>query len=207
MTISLECPGCHRLLELDSSPTGNVRCPACGHQFKAEGQSERPPVPAIASLRIPEGRIYGPMPVDQLEEWVCQGRVDDKCDVKMTLDGPWQGAAAVFPVLRLPPAVSSGNPFKAAPRVNVPGPTGPRLSERGVMIVLFGILGWVGCPVFAVMAWGTGAADLEAHRQGRLDAGSVLPTQIGYFMGVFATITWATLILGMVMMILFHQLL
>lgn len=207
MTISLQCPHCRCLLELDSEPSGNIRCPACEQQFRAADQNQAPVAAAVASVRIPEGRTYGPMPVDQLEEWVCQGRIDDKCDVQLTPDGPWQGAAAAFPALRLPPAVSGGNPFKAAPQVHARAAKGPRLSERGVMIVLFGVLGWVGCPVFAVMAWGMGAADLEAHRQGRLDARSVLITQIGYFLGVFGAIAWGTLIMGMVLMILFHQLL
>lgn len=147
------------------------------------------------------------MPVDQLEEWVCQGRVDDKCDVKMTLDGPWQGAGAIFPALRLPPTVSSGNPFKPTPETIQRMPNGPRLSERGVMIVVFGVLGWIGCPVFAVIAWGMGAADLEAHREGKLDARSLLATQIGYFLGIFGAVTWATVILGSVLMVFLHQLL
>lgn len=146
------------------------------------------------------------MPIDQLEEWVCQGRVDDKCDVRMTLDGPWQGAGAVYPALRLPPTVSGGNPFKATPETVRQMPSGPRLSERGVMIIVFGVLGWIGCPVFAVIAWGMAAADLEAYRAGKLDANSVLATQIGYFLGVFGAVTWGTVILGSVLMALYQQL-
>ncbi|WP_040351971.1 hypothetical protein [Blastopirellula marina] len=206
MTFTLQCPNCRAVLELDAAPGGSIRCAACGHQFRPDSLSIAAPVESIASLRIPEGRIYGPMPLDQLEEWICQGRVDDKCDVRLTLNGPWQSAATIFPVLQLPPTVSSGNPFKIEPKPLANAASASRLSERGIMIVLFGVLGWVGCPVFAVLAWGMGASDLEAHREGRLDTRSVLITQIGYFLGMFGAITWATAILGTVLMILLHQL-
>ncbi|MFI4875598.1 MAG: hypothetical protein ACIALR_09685 [Blastopirellula sp. JB062] len=207
MTFTSKCPGCQVLLELDAAPKGSIRCPACGHQFRIDEKPEIEPA-AVASLRIPEGRIYGPMPIDQLEEWVCQGRVDDRCDVRLTSDGPWQAAATIFPALRLPATLGAGNPFAApdSPDKSKGSTSSTILTERGALIVLFGVLGWIGCPVFGVLAWGMGAADLEAFRAGKLDARSTLLTHIGYFLGMFAAIAWGTAILGTVLAFLTYQL-
>jgi hypothetical protein len=52
------------------------------------------------------------------------------------------------------------------------------------LILALGILGWITCPVFAVMAWVMGSSDLREMRAGRMDTSGMGLTQAGHILGM-----------------------
>ena len=66
--------------------------------------------------------------------------------------------------------------------------------HRGAMILVFGILGLVTCPVFAVVAWVMGKVDLREIDAGRMDPEGRSLTQAGMILGM---ITVGLYVLGL----------
>jgi len=60
--------------------------------------------------------------------------------------------------------------------------------HRGVMILVFGILGLVLCQLFAIAAWVMGNNDLKEIRAGRMDPEGEQLTNIGRILGMVGTI-------------------
>jgi hypothetical protein len=60
--------------------------------------------------------------------------------------------------------------------------------HRGVLILVFGILGLVLCFPFGIAAWIMGNGDLTEIRAGRLDPAGEGLTQAGRICGIVATI-------------------
>lgn len=68
--------------------------------------------------------------------------------------------------------------------------------HRGVMILVFGILGLMMCGVFGIVAWLMGKKDLEAIRLGRMDKEGKSLTQVGYILGIVGTILFIIQVLA-----------
>ena len=60
--------------------------------------------------------------------------------------------------------------------------------HRGVLILVFGILGFVVCPFFGVAAWVMGNKDLEEMDAGGMDQTGRDFTKVGRICGIIATI-------------------
>lgn len=75
--------------------------------------------------------------------------------------------------------------------------------HRGVLILVFGILGLVVCFPFGVAAWILGSGDLREMNAGRMDSSGQGLTQAGYVIGIIATILAAIAILVAMVIILF----
>jgi hypothetical protein len=61
-------------------------------------------------------------------------------------------------------------------------------THRGTMILVFGILGFVVCFPFGIVAWVMGNADLKAMDAGTMDPEGRGTTQAGKIIGMIATI-------------------
>ena len=59
--------------------------------------------------------------------------------------------------------------------------------HRGVIILVFGILGFVICPFFGIAAWVMGNTDLEEINAGRMDPSGRDLTKAGRICGMIAT--------------------
>ena len=59
--------------------------------------------------------------------------------------------------------------------------------HRGVIILVFGILGFVVCPFFGIAAWVMGDTDLAEIRSGRMDPAGRDLTKAGRICGMVAT--------------------
>ena len=59
--------------------------------------------------------------------------------------------------------------------------------HRGVIILVFGILGFVVCPFFGIAAWVMGNSDLEEIDAGRMDPTGRDLTKAGRICGMIAT--------------------
>jgi hypothetical protein len=61
-------------------------------------------------------------------------------------------------------------------------------AHRGVLILVFGILGLVICFPFGIAAWLMGNGDLREMREGRMDPSGQGMTQAGRIIGIVSTI-------------------
>ena len=80
--------------------------------------------------------------------------------------------------------------------------------HRGVMILVFGILGVMtfSCAilgVFGIVAWVMGKRDLELIRRGQMDKDGEGMTRAGYILGIIGTIMFALYLLLIVLYLVF----
>lgn len=64
-------------------------------------------------------------------------------------------------------------------------------SHRGVLILVFGILGLVLCQVFSIVAWVMGKTDLAEMDAGRMDPEGRGLTKAGQILGIIGTLLFA----------------
>ncbi|MEE8154181.1 MAG: DUF4190 domain-containing protein [Phycisphaerales bacterium] len=69
-----------------------------------------------------------------------------------------------------------------------PGPVQHLQPHRGVMILVFGILGIVICGIFGIVAWVMGNSDLRAMREGRMDPTGEGLTKAGKICGIIGVV-------------------
>ena len=69
-----------------------------------------------------------------------------------------------------------------------PGPVQNMRPHRGVMILVFGIIGIVLCVVFGIVAWVMGNSDLRAMRDGRMDPTGQGLTKAGKICGIVGVV-------------------
>ena len=69
-----------------------------------------------------------------------------------------------------------------------PGPIQNMRPHRGVMILVFGIIGIVLCVVFGIVAWVMGNSDLRAMREGRMDPTGEGLTKAGKICGIVGVV-------------------
>lgn len=68
--------------------------------------------------------------------------------------------------------------------------------HRGVLILVFGILGLVTCQIFSIVAWVMGRADLVEMDAGRMDPEGRSLTKAGEVLGIIGTIILALVLVG-----------
>jgi len=76
-------------------------------------------------------------------------------------------------------------------------PQGPR-PHRGAMILTFGIVGFLCCFIFAILAWVMGGSDLKEMAAGRMDRAGEGQTRAGWILGIIATILGILGLLGVI---------
>lgn len=76
----------------------------------------------------------------------------------------------------------------------------PVKAHRGVMLLIFGILGLVCCFIFAILAWVMGSTDLKAMAAGQMDPTGEGLTKAGKILGIIGC---AFAILSLVWMVFF----
>lgn len=62
--------------------------------------------------------------------------------------------------------------------------------HRGGLILVLGLLSWVGCPVVSFAAWIMGSHDLREMRAGRMDRSGEAPTLAGMIFGMIISGLW-----------------
>ncbi len=80
-----------------------------------------------------------------------------------------------------------------------PGPIQNLRPHRGVMILVFGIIGLIFCVIFGIVAWVMGGGDLRAMAEGRMDPTGEGLTKAGRICGMISV---ALTIVGIVIWIL-----
>ncbi len=219
MPIETICQGCARKLRVPDEHAGRkARCPQCGMIYVVPGA----PVPRAPShehqpqhleqtayspqrlhrdapdrwkLQTPDGRVYGPVPRAELDQWFREGRVPAGAQILWEADQVWRSAVEIYPTLggRRRGLSEAHNPF--VDRGTHPGSPFSRSNamqvyqpHRGGLILTMGILGWALCFVFGPIAWSMGQADLRAMRAGQMDPAGMSLTQTGMILGIIQTI-------------------
>jgi hypothetical protein len=170
MAGDVRCDVCGRTFQHEASgPT--VRCPYCQMTVKlpteaADGGSSPGAAPqarasAAGDWRVYtcDGQRYGPITKDELDRWAAEKRLTASCQVYQDGWPTWRTAPELYP--SLPPATAgvmaasaaapnvgpglggaSSNRYAAPAFSGGGGAAAYQLPHRGVLILLFGILGW-----------------------------------------------------------------
>lgn len=77
------------------------------------------------------------------------------------------------------------------------------LPHRGTLILIFGIVGIVGCGIFAILAWLFGNEDLKKMNMGQMDPSGRDITNTGRILGIIGTGLMALGILGSIIYFVF----
>lgn len=64
----------------------------------------------------------------------------------------------------------------------------PLKAHRGVMLLIFGILGIICCFIFAILAWVMGGSDLQAMAEGKMDPSGEGLTKAGKILGIIGCV-------------------
>jgi hypothetical protein len=79
----------------------------------------------------------------------------------------------------------------------------PMRPHRGVLVLVFGILGLVCCMIFGIVAWVMGSSDLREMDAGRMDPSGRGLTQAGKICGIISVVLLiVTTVLGILFAIL-----
>ena len=150
----------------------------------------------------------------ELDDWVCEGRVADDCLLRRDGTSNWNSAALTYPeiaaitVPRSSPVESDdGRLHDPAVEPTMNGADAVAVvfpkSQRGLVVLLLGIAGFVAlCPIFSVLAWVWGSADLREMKMGRMDYRELRATQAGRLLGMVAALLWiVAAVIGMFVML------
>lgn len=211
MAIQTLCTGCGQKLSVADENAGKrARCPACGHIYTipttdtyatpgdaastgagyqpfsaGASDSQQPPEGSQYWMKAVDGPEYGPVDQPTLLRWFHEGRVGPGYQIRQSQYGNWQPADLFRPTFQTEPAYSedtSANPYSpvdtSAGMYRYPKP------DQGVLILVMGILGFVCCPIFGVVAWVMGHTALNDIQAGRVDPNSKGLVQAGYYIGI-----------------------
>lgn len=177
--------------------------------MSSNSELSQPAPPEAAPLffvRIPEGQIFGPIRLDQLDRWVVEGRIDNRCQLRHADSKVWEKPENQYPILALPEQLGAGSPFQQASldhdRVSHLPP------NRRSLTLLFAMLGIVGaCPVFSVAAWWMSFHDFDQIEQERMRTDGRTMLLWAYYLGMIGTIAYGLLFMVGVMVTLLQILL
>lgn len=157
-------------------------------------------------VRIPEGQIFGPVPRSQVDQWVIEGRIDGKCEMREAGTNTWEKSANFYPILALPEEVGAGTPFHKARKPQ--NQAVYQFPHRGGASLLFAVIGLMGgCPIFSVAAWAMAYADLEGIEQQRVDPAGRTMLVWAHNLGMIGSIAYGVIFLAFLMVAMFTLLL
>ena len=203
MAIEIRCPGCSRTLRVPDEHGGKqVRCPACQQISVAPAAGGGEPVKMSADsdqatwhLRTPDGPTYGPLAWPQVQAWAGEGRITAGCQLADDADGHWRPATDFFPQLQrttaapAAPQAPQTYPWSAQQIAEITGVSRGYVNpHRGGLIFVLGLLGFMSCPIFSLLAWVMGSHDLGEMRAGRMDRSGEGLTQAGQILGMIVSV-------------------
>lgn len=141
-------------------------------------------------MRTVEGTEYGPVDAATLQRWFHEGRVGPGYQIRQSEFANWQTAELFRPSTSPGSGPVGGAPVNPYSPANDPA-TGmfryPK-SDQSVLILVMGILGFAGCPVFGIVAWVMGHTALNDIQAGLVDPGTKGLVQAGYYLGIASVI-------------------
>ena len=222
MPIEMDCAKCGKRLSVDDTHVGKMaRCPSCGHIYRVPGgteagldattapdvspdtqawsPSQQSETPQAWFLKIDDGRVFGPVPQSELEQWRNEGRISTTSELRLQGEAEWRPASVLFNDLQQPkplaPAsapdeplhIDSSSPFSDIVETV---PTDIQPHRAGTILMLGAIGVFCSCFPAALIGWVLGAQDLRAMRDGRMDPAGRSTTQVGVAFSVLGSIIW-----------------
>lgn len=144
-------------------------------------------------MRATDGNVYGPTDRENLNRWFREGRVGTGYQIRQGESGLWEEAAIFKPdastTLGGAGAAASGNPYAAQLGPSSPAASGVPLhkypkADRGVIVLVMGILSFAICFVFGIVAIVMGRAALNDISAGLANPNDKPLVQIGFWLGV-----------------------
>ncbi len=230
MAIETICQGCGRRLRVPDAHAGRkARCPECrlvyvvpAAESAGIGDQTQPWRPRHDAtqwrMRIPDGRVFGPVPKRELDQWLAEGRISEACELQSDASSEWVAASRIYPQL-LSSSSATARPggsdraddftaddfFAADQRQSNPyrSPVSVRAQRylrphRGGVVLTLGLLGFC-CGLLGVFAWVMGRTDLREMREGRMDPSGRGTTQAGQILGIITTLLWAVRVVSSVL--------
>lgn len=215
MTITVMCHACGQTLRFENQVRElQKKCPICHELVRLRDAVDEPDLEQFVEVEVvadraslwylqtPEGQVYGPAGRKELDDWVRQGRVADDCLLRRHGTNNWNSAALTYPeiaaitVPRSSPVESGDgrlcNPVEE-PTMHGAGTATAFFtkSQRGSIVLLLGVAGFVAiCPIFSVLAWVWGSADMREMKMGHMDYKGLRATQAGRMLGMVAALIW-----------------
>ncbi|MBX3422261.1 MAG: hypothetical protein KF752_11965 [Pirellulaceae bacterium] len=195
------CPSCGNVYTVPSSGSGS-EAPASTPELAATPTAQSPattesPIvsasdsqtaqPIVDSywLLAADGQVYGPTDRDTLNRWFHEGRIGAGYRIRQGEAGPWTEAHVFHPANAFHTA--SGNPYAVSPTLalgsGVASPTYAK-PDRGVLVLVMGILSFVVCGLFSIIAVVMGARALKDIQAGLANPNDKTMVQIGFWLGV-----------------------
>jgi hypothetical protein len=152
------------------------------------------------TLKIDDGRTFGPVDRTELDKWFGEGRITPSSQLFSDGDNRWRPAGEVYPSLGRPAQtafaapVTGNNPFADREAVNpyaspyTGGPRSWREPHNGVLILILGLLGIFFCGLFGPVAAYLGHSSLSAIRAGRMDPDGQGLVMAGTILGWIGTV-------------------
>ncbi len=168
-----------------STPTGNASSPSLF------GETSAPP--SQYWMRAADGSVYGPVDRANLDRWFKEGRVGVGYQIREGEQGSWLEASRYQPQAAANP-YAPANPYTAAPSASpYAPPSGGSLHhypkpDRGVLVLIMGILSWVICLFFGIVAVVVGRSALADIESGQANPNDKTLVKIGYWLGLISLI-------------------
>lgn len=181
--------------------SSDANYPASSEAPEAAAESAPSPSPDSDQywMRTADGTEYGPTDRDNLSRWFREGRVGEGYQIRRGPTGLWQDAAFFAheipsESMQRPAAGSSSakNPYAVQTNAGVATAPAPLhrypKPDRGVIVLVMGILSYVICGLFAIVAVIMGRSALNDINAGLANPNDKPLVQIGFWMGVVSLI-------------------
>ncbi|GAA4442306.1 hypothetical protein GCM10023155_49210 [Bremerella cremea] len=149
-------------------------------------------------VRIPEGQIFGPVPLPQLDQWVTEGRIDQNCELRPATSNSWEKSTDHYPILGLPEQVGAGKPFHKA--LTQDAVSAYLLPNRAIPTLFLALIGLIGvCPIFSIAAWSMAHADLEEIANERMQSQGLPMLRWAHLLGIIGSVGYGLLYIALLM--------
>jgi phage FluMu protein Com len=120
MAIAFPCSHCSHSLRVPDDVAGKrIKCPKCQQILRIPGPSEEQTgTEPLLQLKTPDGHVYGPVPREEMDRWMHEGRITDRCELLDEQGNHRQWASECYPQLSSvnpPPPTSSDAGSPTAP--------------------------------------------------------------------------------------------
>lgn len=204
------CPACGTIYTVPSAVTaqfpgalqtgqgtgqGSIESPyplASGQPSSQPELSQATPADELFWMRAVDGNIYGPTDRENLNRWFREGRVGVGYQIRQGESGLWEDASIFRPEHSSTTTLGTqnrSNPYAAQTAAsNASNPGAPLYKypkqDRGVVVLVMGILSFAICFIFGIVAVVMGRAALNDIQAGLANPNDKPLVQIGFWLGV-----------------------
>jgi|688.fasta_scaffold01259_21 hypothetical protein len=197
-----KCPACGHIytvplasaLVADQQPsTGSNLAPASG---QADWATLEPTsaLPDQFWMQTADGQVFGPTDRNTLNRWFYEGRVGNNYKIRVGETENWMDASLFRPGTQAASQVhNSGNPYSVPGAATVAGSAGVGLhqypkKDKGVLVLVMGILSFAVCAVFGIVGIIMGRTALNEINSGQADPKDKTLATVGFWLSVVSLV-------------------